>query len=107
MIVYGDSITVGYGVDGEYPCTFSPDTENVLHSYASITSNRVKSELHVIAWSGRGVVRNYADKLRTIDPTVPELYNRTLANMEASGELNYWNPTEYQVWYLCYVIESG
>jgi len=96
MIFVGDSISVGFGVDGQNPCAFTSDTENVLHAYSSISATHASSDYHVIAWSGRGVVRNYGESENTSKSlTVPELYNRTLATSNDSSL--YWDPNNYQV----------
>jgi len=74
----GNSITSGYGVEGESPdCHFSPQTENACMSYAAITGRSLNAEYSLISYSGRGVVRNYGDSSRvSIDP-MPALYDRT------------------------------
>lgn len=96
MLFIGDSITVGYGVEGEDPCPYSPSTENVLHAYGALTASNFSSLYHAIAWSGRGVVRNYGENENTSKSlTIPELYNRTLATSNDSSL--YWDPSNYQV----------
>ena len=82
-------------MDGLDPCDFSPETENIFHSYAMLTAVNVSSDLDVIAWSGRGVVRNYGDMGIPTEPTVPDLYNRTIANLGAN-KFNYWESNKYQ-----------
>lgn len=97
MIVIGDSLNIGYGVEGESPCPYSPDTENVLLAYGHLTAHRLSSEVHVIAWSGRGVVRNYGEnETSSKSLTVPQLYNRTLASSELDL-VSYWDPANFQV----------
>ena len=59
ILFIGASITVGYGVDGVAPCDFSADTENNDHSHTRLLSNIFGvDEYHVIAWSGKGIVKN-------------------------------------------------
>jgi hypothetical protein len=97
MIVIGDSINIGYGVEGEDPCPYSVDTENVLHAYGYLTATRLSSLVDVIAWSGRGVVRNYGEAAGEVGSlTVPQLYNHTLATSPSSAQ-NLWDPTAFQV----------
>ena len=101
MIVIGDSINIGYGVEGEDPCPYSADTENVLHAYGYLTATRLSSLVHVIAWSGRGVVRNYGEEPGEVGSlTVPQLYNRTLATAATSAQ-NLWDPNNFQVLIQC------
>lgn len=91
VLFIGDSVTVAYGVDGEYPCSFSPSTENILHSYVALVADNMQAEYHILGWSGKGAVRNYGDVNRTsIDP-MPIYYNRTLATDPNS----YWNPQNF------------
>ena len=92
LLVIGDSISCGYGVEGAYPCTWSASTENVLDSYAILVAAAVDAEVIVTAWSGKGMVRNYGDKNTTSVDPMPIYYNRTLANIADS----YWNPEKYQ-----------
>lgn len=94
LLVIGDSITAAYGVEGEYPCSFSADTENVLYSYATLVADAINAELHVVAWSGKGVVRNYGDpSMVSINP-MPVYYNRTIATSDDADQ--FWNPMQYQ-----------
>ena len=74
----GNSITSGYGVEGESPdCHFSPQTENACMSYAGLTARSLNAEYFLISYSGRGVVRNYGDSNRISQNPMPALYDRT------------------------------
>jgi lysophospholipase L1-like esterase len=76
----GDSITVGYGADGELPCLDSATTENAAKTYAAIIGKNVSADISLIAWSGRGVIRNYPDANgQSIGPTMPTLWTQTTA----------------------------
>jgi lysophospholipase L1-like esterase len=73
----GNSITSGYGVEGESPEThFSPQTENACMSYAAMTARELHAEYMLISYSGRGVVRNYGDTCITSSDPMPTLYDR-------------------------------
>lgn len=91
FLFVGDSLTAAYGVDGEAPCVFSASTENVLDGYAGLTSQYLDAEMHVIAWSGKGVVRNYGDPNQLSSEPLPLFYNRTIATDANS----YWDPSQY------------
>ena len=93
LLFIGDSITAGYGVEGVYPCTFSASTENILYSYATLVAAAVDAELHTIAWSGKGVVRNYGDLNPTSPDPMPIYYNRTLGISNEQSMV--WNPAQY------------
>jgi lysophospholipase L1-like esterase len=74
--VVGDSISCGYGNEGTQPsCHFSPETENHYLTYGALLARHFGAQLSTIAWSGRGVVKNYDGEPG--DP-MPELYKRIL-----------------------------
>jgi hypothetical protein len=89
--ILGDSISCGYGVDGlSSTCHFSPATENVGQSYGYLTAQELKAEVHIAAWSGKGVSRN--DDGSTTD-TLPILYNRTLpTDPNSVWDFSTWTP---------------
>jgi lysophospholipase L1-like esterase len=92
LLVVGDSITAAYGVDGtdEY-CHYTASTQNILESYATLVAQSIDASVHTIAWSGKGVVRNYGDSNPTSTEPMPIYYNRTLA----TDSTLYWNPSNY------------
>lgn len=56
----GDSITCGYGnlaPDGSHP--FDPATEDFSRSWAGLSGRRLGADVHCVAWSGLGLVRNF------------------------------------------------
>eukprot|EP01012_Entosiphon_sulcatum_P056245 TRINITY_DN7965_c0_g1_i2.p2 TRINITY_DN7965_c0_g1~~TRINITY_DN7965_c0_g1_i2.p2 ORF type:complete len:385 (-),score=61.30 TRINITY_DN7965_c0_g1_i2:335-1489(-) len=75
----GDSITCGYGNEGKEGCHFTPDTENHFLAWGPVLASRLDARFTTIAWSGKGVVRNYGDKNKTSVDPMPIYYNRTLA----------------------------
>ncbi len=81
----GDSITAGYGNLGSDPsCKFGPETENYEEAYPALVARALDAEATTVAWSGRGIVRNYADEP---GDTMPDLYERTLPETKDSR----WN----------------
>lgn len=82
FLFIGDSITAGYGNEGEGPdCPFTTDTENGYLTYGALTSRAFDAELLVTAWSGKGVLRNR----NPAEPDVmPEFYDRLLPTEPAS-----------------------
>jgi hypothetical protein len=56
----GNSITCGYGNEGENGGTFGPTTENHFMTYAAITSRNFNARHMAVSYSGVGVYRNYA-----------------------------------------------
>lgn len=87
----GNSITTGYGnAPDSTPCHFSPKTQNFLQSYASILAAALNAEMTAVAWSGRGLARNY-DKTET--GVLPELYPYAVPERaKIDWELNSWQP---------------
>jgi|WetSurMetagenome_2_1015567.scaffolds.fasta_scaffold22548_4 lysophospholipase L1-like esterase len=80
--VVGDSISCGYGDEGSTPdCRFSADTENHYASYGAVLAHSLGAELSTVAWSGRGVVRNYAGEPGDL---MGRLYERTLPGSASS-----------------------
>ena len=90
----GNSITCGYGVLGTNPdCHFSAQTENANLSYAAIASRELNADYSLIAFSGRGVVRNYGDSNKTSVGPMPALYDRICFNDSLSKwDFSKWIP---------------
>ena len=59
----------------------------------------MQAELHVVAWSGMGVVRNYGDVNQMSKDPMPHYYNRTIATIPASSDTTdpyYWKPSNFE-----------
>ncbi len=87
--VIGDSISAGYGDE----CTnasmhFSADTENAYLAYGPLTARALGAELHLVAWSGKGMYRNNDG---TTTETMPILWQRTLPTDVTST----WDPSTW------------
>jgi len=100
LLVFGDSLTCGYGVLGTGPCDFTASTESSTASWAGVTAKELQAELSQVTWSGKGVVRNYGDVQQTSDYPLPFYYNRTLGfnptDKGFAGDDLYWDPLNYQ-----------
>lgn len=60
ILILGDSITVGYGVLGpDAHCAYSAQTEDHAATYAGHLRPAFEAEVHAIAISGRGLMRNW------------------------------------------------
>lgn len=91
LLVLGDSITAGYGVEGESEaCGYSIETSNPLKAYASLAAEALNADLHIIAWSGIGAWRTYGEKAPE-NPTITDRYPLVLADNFDSR----WNPAEF------------
>lgn len=92
LLAVGDSITAGYGVEGEsQACPYSPETSNQQLTYVALAANALKADLHTIAWSGIGAWRSYGEE-KPVNPTILERYQRTLADAAESR----WDVAGYQ-----------
>jgi lysophospholipase L1-like esterase len=79
----GDSITCGFGDLGVGPdCAFSADTESEPDAYGALTACALGAAHVAVAYSGRGMFRNYDGS--TIE-TMPILFERTIADEPASA----------------------
>ncbi|MFN3404281.1 MAG: SGNH/GDSL hydrolase family protein [Cytophagaceae bacterium] len=74
MEFIGNSITCGYGNEGadEYQ-HFADSTENNYMAFGAITARLLNAEYMAVAYSGKGVYRNYGGSEE--DP-LPAIYNR-------------------------------
>lgn len=92
LLVIGDSITAGYGVEGSsYACGYSLDTSSQQLTYAALAARDLGADLHAIAWSGIGAWRSYGE-VTPISPTILTRYERTLADTADS----VWDTSQYQ-----------
>lgn len=92
LLAVGDSITAGYGVEGEsYACHYAPETSNQQLTYAALAAEALNADLHSIAWSGIGAWRSYGEE-KPVNPTILERYQRTLADDPESR----WDVARYQ-----------
>jgi lysophospholipase L1-like esterase len=74
--VIGDSITVGYGLDGVLPCVNSAAVEDNPKTYAALAADAVGADYDIIAWSGIGVTRNYVSPTPDTSDIMPQRYTR-------------------------------
>ena len=71
----GDSLTAGYGIEcasGEKD--FSAPTQSAYASYAMVAGRILEASVHLIAFSGKGVLQNYGGNT---DEPMSELWTRT------------------------------
>jgi lysophospholipase L1-like esterase len=91
LLVIGDSITAGYGVEGTAPsCHYTLDTSNQQLTYAALAANALGADLHTVAWSGIGAWRSYGEKT-PVNQTILNRYPRALADDANST----WNTAQY------------
>ena len=91
----GDSITCGYGneisVDDPDNYSWTTKNSNAWNAWSAITARALDAELMVVAYSGRGVFRNYSDQS---GKTLPEMYLDTHPDGGADGNwrVGLFNP---------------
>lgn len=73
----GDSITLGYGVEGTRPCKNSSALENVLKAWSGLAAGQLNADASIVAWSGHGMLRNAAGVSDLA--TMPQIYLRASA----------------------------
>jgi len=75
----GDSLTNGYGDEGtSLQCAELPPFENSSRAWARLSAEALSADAQVLAYSGYGLVRNYAAKTKSSDDPVPLYYPRTV-----------------------------
>ena len=86
--IFGDSITCGYGVEAENEDSPYEDINaNSYLAYGSIAARDLKADIHLTAWSGLGLVRNYDD----IERPLPE----RIEWITPQNEERLWNFNSY------------
>lgn len=106
MLIIGDSITCGYGVEGsvedEIFCTAQ---ENPAKAYSLLTAQALDAEYQIVAWNGKGVISAYiGEEGDEPDPQwrLPLLYEYTDAGSEQDyyqkkeQDWEKWNHQSYQ-----------
>src|SRR6266542_945376 len=69
--IVGDSTTCGYGDEGkDANCPFTPATENYDVAYGAVAARVVGAELITIAWSAKGMYRNFAGDMNETMPVL-------------------------------------
>lgn len=74
----GDSITCGYGIDGEHELhSFSTATEDVTKTYAYLAAEKLQADYSMVSFSGYGIITGYTEndtKLTT--HLLPDYYEK-------------------------------
>jgi lysophospholipase L1-like esterase len=92
--IIGDSITVGFGLDGTGPCTNTAAIEDNPLTYGALAANSLGADYNMVAGSGKGLTRNAVADPPDTSPLMPELYSRYGAN-DADDSYTFpatWNP---------------
>ena len=85
----GDSISCGYGnLCTNVSMAGSIQNEDEYVSYGPLTARALGADLHVVAWSGKGMYRNGDG---TTTGTMPSLWQRTIP----SDATSHWDPSQW------------
>jgi lysophospholipase L1-like esterase len=92
--VIGDSWVCGYGNEAaSVHCDDQSVYENANRGFGLVAARELKAEAHLVAYSGRGVVRNFADPQRSSAEPFPALYDRLLcAEPQSLWDFQSWVP---------------
>lgn len=104
---FGDSITCGYGVEGDVSDEiFDTADENPTKSYSLLTAELLDAEPNLVSWNGKGVITAYIgeEEDAQIDDSwlMPMLYEYTDAGLERDyfaneqSDWETWNFEEYK-----------
>lgn len=87
----GDSITCGYGNEGtDKNQSFTTKNENASLAYGTVTAKLLNADQITVAWSGKGMIRNYGGD--TTDP-LPAVYDRILPfSAYPKWDTGKWDP---------------
>ncbi|AKU99224.1 Endoglucanase E precursor [Labilithrix luteola] len=89
--VVGDSISAGYGILGaNAQCRFSFATERASITYGALLGQALDADVTIVAWSGKGMLRNFDG---TTEDTMPELFERTLPT-EPTSTWKFGSPAD-------------
>lgn len=93
----GDSYTVGYGVEAKNTDDGTPfEMTNTTKSYAFLLARKLFADFRIFAFSGRGLVRNYAGIVP--EWPIPRLIEHTVPGMAEAGkggapyDASAWHP---------------
>lgn len=82
--VYGDSYTCGYGTEGlRYNERFKLSTENCNKAYGCIIARYFDTDYALIAHSGQGMIRDWADKNQMSDINMYIRHNKVFDNHDS------------------------
>lgn len=80
----GDSITCGYGVEGDLTQTYTTATENVSLAWSYLTAGRLNADYSIVSKSGAGIISGYTgDGVRCTDNILSDYYDKMGCSMGA------------------------
>ena len=96
---YGDSAMAGFGILGDSQTSTVAclrgmlNYEDCAYSWPSVVGRAIGADIHIQAWSGRGVVKNAAGLLPWSQEPFPVYWERSLATApESQWQHHLWVP---------------
>jgi lysophospholipase L1-like esterase len=91
--VIGDSISCGFGIEGDASCTNAQleSIENDYLAYGSVAARALAADVVTIAWSGIGVYRNY-DQAGPSTNTMPDRYDFAIPTAQTPWDFSKYQP---------------
>lgn len=95
----GDSITCGYGIEGQESDPFDTSQENGMLTYAAQTANMLQADFSVVAVSGIGVYSSVTkDGTRNTKILMPKIYPYTDVLLQKSQGLYIYKKWDFTEW---------
>lgn len=91
IILVGDSVSCGAALERLPSCKKEPQVTNPYHSYGMQIARALDANIHLICFSGRGLVRSWDNN--TEQAQAPEFYDKTIAE---GGTEQAWQHQNYQ-----------
>lgn len=86
--IIGDSITCGYGVEGDLSQTYTTATEDVTKAYSYITAKKLNADYSIVSKSGAGIVSGYTeDGTRNLQNILTDYYDKMGCSMFKIGDV--------------------
>lgn len=109
---FGDSITCGYGVEGNVEVLeLNTAEENPMKSYSLMTAQLLDAEANLVSWNGKGVITSYIgdeeDAEKDDSWLMPYLYQYTDAGLERdyfANPVDQWEKWSFEEYHPQLVI---
>lgn len=94
ILFLGDSVTVGYGIEGKsIDCNSERKYKNNYLSFGPLLCRMIQAEYHIVAISGRGLIKNYgAWRKKSKRPLPVYLHNTLIHNKKETWNHETWIP---------------
>lgn len=84
----GDSITCGYGVDGELGDSYMTSNENATKAYAYMTAQKLDADYSLVSMSGYGIISGYTTAEKQEKQVMPLYYDKLGNSYGTAGGLS-------------------